>query len=75
MTLSAQNIQAINGLKTILNANSLIVFNNVEVMQSAVKSVLGQNSKEPLLSRISTETWFDDDSNEETLNVNKVSQQ
>ena len=44
-------------------------------MQSAVKSVLGQNSKEPLLSRISTETWFDDDSNEETLNVNKVSQQ
>ena len=75
MTLSAQNIQAINGLKTIFNANSLIVFNNVEVMQSAVKSVLGQNSKEPLLSRISTETWFDDDSNEETLNVNKVSQQ
>ena len=73
MTLSAQNIQAINGLKTILNANSLIVFNNVEVMQSAVKSVLGQNWKEPLLSRIST--WFDDDSNEETLNVNKVSQQ
>ena len=58
-----------------MNANSLIVFNNVEVMQSAVKSVLGQNSKEPLLSRISTETWFDDDSNEETLNVNKVSQQ
>ena len=44
-------------------------------MQSAVKSVLEQNSKEPLLSRISTETWFDDDSNEETLNVNKVSQQ
>ena len=58
-----------------MNANSLIVFNNVEVMQSAVKSVLGQNSKEPLLSRIPTETWFDDDSNEETLNVNKVSQQ
>ena len=58
-----------------MNANSLIVFSNVEVMQSAVKSVLGQNSKEPLLSRISTETWFDDDSNEETLNVNKVSQQ
>ena len=75
MTLSAQNIQAINGLKTIFNANSLIVFNNVEVMQSAVKSVLGQNSKEPLLSTISTETWFDDDSNAETLNVNKVSQQ
>ena len=42
-------------------------------MQSAVKSVLGQNWKEPLLSRISS--WFDDDSNEETLNVNKVSQQ
>ena len=37
-----------------------------------VNSALGVNSKEPSPPIISTETSFNDDSNEETLNVNKV---
>ena len=36
---------------------------------------LGENSKKPLSSTISTETSFSDDSDEETLNLNKVCQQ
>ena len=36
---------------------------------------LEENSKELLLSTISREASFDDDSNKETFNVNKVCQQ
>ena len=35
------------------------------------KTVLGQNSKEPSSSTISTEASINDDSNEETLNINQ----
>ena len=35
-------------------------------------SASGENSIEPSSSAISTETSFNDDSNKETLNVNKV---
>ena len=37
-----------------------------------VNSASGENSIEPSSSAISTETSFNDDSNKETLNVNKV---
>ena len=37
-----------------------------------LNSALGENSKEPSSSTISTETLFNEDSNKETLNVNKV---
>ena len=37
-------------------------------------SALGENSKEPSSSTISTEASFNDDNNEKTLNVNKVFQ-
>ena len=40
-----------------------------------VNSVLGENSKEPSLSTVSTEPSFNDDRNEETLNVIEVCQQ
>ena len=43
--------------------------------KSDVNSVLGKNSKEPSSSKILTDTSFNDDSNEETLNVNKGFQQ
>ena len=46
----------------------------VEV-QGDMNLALRENSKEPLSSTISTETSFSDDSNEETLNLNKVCQQ
>ena len=39
--------------------------------KSDVNSVLGKKSKEPSSSKILTDTSFNDDSNEETLNVNK----
>ena len=39
-----------------------------------VNSDLGENSKEHLSSIISTKASFNDDSNQETLNVNKVFQ-
>ena len=42
---------------------------------SDVNSALGENSKEPSSSTVTTEASFDDDSNEETLNVFKVCQQ
>ena len=37
-----------------------------------VNSALGENSKEPWPPATSAEASFDDDSNEEALNVNKV---
>ena len=37
-----------------------------------LKPALGENSKEPLSSTISTEASFNGDSNKETLHVNKV---
>ena len=37
-----------------------------------VNSALGEISREPSSSTISTESSVNDDSNEETLNVNKV---
>ena len=37
-----------------------------------LRPVLGENSKEPLLSTISTEASFNGDSNKETLHVNKI---
>ena len=40
-----------------------------------VNSVLGKISKEPSSSTISTESSVNDNSNEETLNVNKVCRQ
>ena len=40
-----------------------------------VNSALGENSKERSSSIISTEASFNDESNEDTLNVNKVCQQ
>ena len=40
-----------------------------------MNSVLGENSKDPSSSTISTEVSFNDNSNEETLNINKVCQQ
>ena len=40
--------------------------------QSDVNSALRENSKEPSSSTVSAETSFDDDSNKEALNVNKV---
>ena len=43
--------------------------------KSDVNSMLGKNSKEPSSSKILTDTSFNDDSNEETLNVNKGFQQ
>ena len=42
---------------------------------SDVNSALGEKSKEPSSSTVTTEASFDDDSNEETLNVIKVCQQ
>ena len=36
------------------------------------KSALGENSQQPSSSTISTEASFNDDSNREGLNVNKV---
>ena len=42
--------------------------------KGVVNSALGENTKEPSSSTISTETWFNDDSNKETLYVNKVCQ-
>ena len=42
---------------------------------SDVNSALGENSKEPSSSTVTTEASFDDDSNEETHNVFKVCQQ
>ena len=36
-----------------------------------LNSALGENSKEPSSSAISTEAYFNDDSNKETLNVSK----
>ena len=40
--------------------------------QGDVNSALRENSKEPSSSTVSAETSFDDDSNKEALNVNKV---
>ena len=40
-----------------------------------VNSALGENSKEPSSSTVSTEASFNDDSNEKTLKVIKVCQQ
>ena len=40
-----------------------------------VNKTLGEKSKESSSSTISTEAPFNDDSNEETLNINKVCQQ
>ena len=40
-----------------------------------VNSALGKNSKEPSLSAISAQASFNDDSNEEIVNINKVFQQ
>ena len=37
-----------------------------------VNSTLGENSKKPPSSKILTEVLFNDDSNEKTLNINKV---
>ena len=42
---------------------------------SDVNSALGKNSKEPSSSTVTTDASFDDDSNEETLNVFEVCQQ
>ena len=39
-----------------------------------LNSALGENSKEPSSSTISTGASFNDDSNEETLNINNVCQ-
>ena len=47
----------------------------VKCGDSNVTPALGENSKEPSSSTISTEASFNDDSNEKTLNVNKVCQQ
>ena len=43
--------------------------------EGEVNSALGETSKEPSSSTISIEASFNDNSNEETLNVNKVCQQ
>ena len=39
-----------------------------------MNSALGENLKKPSSSAISTEASFNDDSNEETVNINKVCQ-
>ena len=43
--------------------------------KSDVNTTVGENSKESSSSTISTEASFNDDSDEETLNINKVCQQ
>ena len=40
-----------------------------------VNSALGENSKKPSLSAISTQVSFNDGSNEEIVNINKICQQ
>ena len=56
------------------DAGSVSVTRMMWTCKGVVNSALGENTKEPSSSTISTETCFNDDSNKETLYVNKVCQ-